>query len=180
MQDQKWLPIPREPFSKYYEVSNDGKVRRIPAKINDGRFIRGGEMAPVLVKGYHLVLLQANGKKWMPRVHQLVALTFLGEPPGAMGRTGYTVNHKNFNKLDNNLSNLEWMTAKENHDHAVLNGRKSRGENHYKSVLTEEIVRSMRSMRNLGHKVKDIANHFGFKEHVASDVLLGRCWKHVT
>lgn len=116
----------------------------------------------------------------MPRIHQLVALAFLGDPPGPIGVTGYTVNHKNFDRFDNRVQNLEWMLAKDNHAHAVEHGRKSKGERHYKSVLTEAVVRQMRAMRLNGMKVKDIASHFGQKEHVASDVLLGRCWRHVT
>lgn len=174
-----WKPVPREPFNRLYEVSNTGLVRRVPGPRSDGRHVRGGELAKVLVKGYHLVLLQHGGVKWMPRVHQLVALAFLGEPPGPIGRTGWTVNHKNFDKLDNRLENLEWMTAQDNHAHAVANGHKSRGERHYKAILTADIVRSMRKMRADGMKVKDIAASFGYKEHVAGDVLLGRCWGHV-
>ena len=146
----------------------------------DGRKIRGGELRPVEVKKYLLVLLQCEGVKWMPRIHQLVALAFIGEPPGDIGVTGYTVNHKNFDRFDNRVENLEWMLAKDNHTHAVENGRKARGERHYKAKLTESIVRQMRAMRASGMKVKDIAEHFGYKEHVASDVLLKRCWGHVT
>lgn len=177
---ETWSPIPREPFNLVYEVSNTGKVRRLPGQLPDGRRIKGGELAQVLVKGYRLVLLQCFGKKWMPRVHQLVALAFIGEPPGPIGVTGWTVNHKDFDKFNNHVDNLEWMSASDNHAHAVANGRKARGERHYKSILTEQVVRDMRAMRLAGMKVKDIADHFGHKEHIASDVLLGRCWAHVT
>jgi hypothetical protein len=175
-----WKQVTKPPFDSCYEVSSEGVVRRIPGKRKDGRYVRGGELRPVLVRGYHYVLLQCDGKKLMTRVHILVALAFLGEPPGPIGVTGYTVNHKNFDKTDNRADNLEWLTAHENHQHAVDGGRKARGERHYKSKLTEDIVRQMRNMRAAGMRVKDIAEHFGHKEHIASDVLLGRCWKHVT
>lgn len=174
-----WKPIPREPFSKYYEVSNDGRVRRIPGFISDGRFIKGGELRQVMVRRYLVVLLQCEGEKWMPRVHQLVALAFIGEPPGPIGVTGWTVNHINMKKQDNRVENLEWMTAADNHAHAVANGLKSRGERHYKAKLSEDIVRSMRQMRSKGMKIKEIADQLGLKEHLASDAILGRCWKHV-
>ncbi len=174
-----WKPVPRMPFH-VYEVSNTGLVRRTPGHAADGRRVRGGELSKVLVKKYHLVLLQNEGKKWMPRVHQLVALAFIGEPPGPIGVTGWTVNHKNCDQLDNRVENLEWMTAQENHAHAVLNGLKSRGEKHYKSILSEEIVRKIRSARAEGKKIIDIAKMFGLKEHNVSDVLLKRCWSHVT
>jgi len=180
MNEDQWKPVTRSPYSACYEVSRLGSVRRIPGRAKDGRKVRGGEMAKVLVKGYHLVLLQSCGEKWMARVHHLVALAFIGEPPGAIGVTGWTINHKNFDKLDNRVENLEWMTAQDNHAHAVANGLKARGERHYKAILTEDIVRKMRVMRLDGMKISDIAASFGLKEHAASDVLLGRCWGHVT
>jgi len=179
MENTIWKPITRKPFDTCYEVSNDGRVRRLAGFAKGGRKIRGGEMAKVLIKGYHLVLLQCHGVKWMARVHHLVAMAFIGEPPSPISVTGMTVNHKNFNKLDNNVSNLEWMTAKENHQNCVDKGRKSRGENHYKSILTEDIVRKIRTLRKEGMKVKSIAESFGLREHLAQDVLLKRCWKHV-
>lgn len=175
-----WKPVTRTPFSKCYEVSNDGRVRRIPGITSDGRAVRGGEMANVLVRGYHHVLMQCEGRKWMTRVHIVVALAFIGEPPGPIGVTGYTVNHKNFEKLDNRVENLEWMTARENHADCVAKGRKAHGERHYKARLTEAQVRVMRELRVGGFGVQAIADRMGLKNHLVSDVLLGRCWRHVT
>ena len=174
-----WKPVTKEPFSTCYEVSNDGRVRRIPGFTADGRSVRGGEMAKVRVRNYHLVLLQNAGKKWMVRVHHLVALAFIGPPPGAISVTGWTVNHKDFDKLNNHVSNLEWMLASDNHKNAVDNGRKSRGERHYKSVLNVDLVRRMKTMRDSGMTTKPIAVTLGLKEHLVSDVLNNRCWKHV-
>jgi hypothetical protein len=179
MTNTQWKPVTRFPFSACYEVSDDGRVRRLPGLAKDGRKVRGGEMAKVLIKGYHLVLLQAAGQKWMARVHHLVAMAFIGEAPGEVGVTGWTVNHKNFDKLDNRLENLEWMTAQDNHSHAVANGLKSRGERHYKSVLTADVVRRMRELHQSGMKATPIAKHLGLKTHLVSDVLNNRCWRHV-
>ena len=56
-------------------------------------------------------------KKKHYQVHRLVAKVFIGPPI-----PGYVVNHKNGNKLDNNIDNLEYMTSQQNSAHAQLTG----------------------------------------------------------
>ena len=66
--------------------------------------------------GYPVVkLTKPNGKYGSQYVHRLVALTFIPKP-----RHKNFVNHKNGDKLDSTYMNLEWVTPKENHRHALL------------------------------------------------------------
>jgi len=51
-------------------------------------------------------------------IHRLVALTFIENPKGLTD-----VNHKDFNRSNNHVDNLEWCTQKENMQHAHQNGR---------------------------------------------------------
>ena len=102
---EKWITIREHPN---YEVSNRGNVRN---KRN------GYILKPQLNRkdGYHRVLL--NGKHYY--VHRLVADAFFdGE------HQGIDVNHIDSNKLNNDLTNLEWSTRKENIKHAYINGLK--------------------------------------------------------
>ena len=57
---------------------------------------------------YELTLYTIDHRKATRRVHRLIAITFLGNHPGLV------VNHKNTNKLDNRVDNLEWVTSKQN------------------------------------------------------------------
>lgn len=59
--------------------------------------------------GYKQVILYINGKRCYKRVHRLIALAFVPNP-----NFYPMVNHKNGNKLDNNLYNLEWCTNRYN------------------------------------------------------------------
>jgi hypothetical protein len=67
----------------------------------------------IIKGGYLRVLLYNNDGPKRFMIHRLVALVFLPNPDNKA-----EVNHKNGNKNDNSLGNLEWNTTKENHKHA--------------------------------------------------------------
>ena len=95
-------------FSKYYEVSCHGKIRNKKTKRLLSQNLRNG---------YYSVCLYdpETDKKKTVNVHRIVAETFLSNPLE-------NVNHINGNKMDNNLSNLEWVTSQQNARHALTNG----------------------------------------------------------
>lgn len=87
-----------------YEVSTYGNVRNKDTKKNLKCCLNGG---------YLSVCLQTDeGKKKTYMVHRLVALQFIPNPENK-----YTVNHKDHNKSNNNINNLEWATIKEQNRH---------------------------------------------------------------
>ena len=94
------------PFNEMYSVTEDGKV--INNKRNKER------KACIDKYGYLKVGLNERNKKYF--VHRLVALTYIENPDNKE-----TVNHKDGNKLNNHVSNLEWMTNAENINHAFNN-----------------------------------------------------------
>jgi mRNA-degrading endonuclease HigB of HigAB toxin-antitoxin module len=109
-------------FEGYYEVSNLGRVKRKKGKTiyKDGRvayFSQTILKQSVNKKGYKTVYLSVNSKKYTKTVHRLVAETFIKNPLNKK-----TVNHKDLNKENNTVENLEWLTNKENMQHAFKNG----------------------------------------------------------
>lgn len=109
-------------YEGYYEVSSLGRVRRKKCETiyKDGRvaffsetILKQGKNK----KGYLIVYLSVKSKKITRAVHRLVAETFIKNPENKE-----TVNHKDCNKENNNVENLEWLTNKENMQHAFANG----------------------------------------------------------
>lgn len=107
--------------------------------------------------GYPILNLKKNGQFY---VHRLVAELFIGPCP-----EGLQVNHKNGDKADNRVENLEYVTRSQNiqHSYRVL-GRPIvavRGEDHPNSKLTNADVASVHAMFANGIKKAHIAKHFG-------------------
>jgi len=97
---EEWLPI--KDFENY-EISSLGRVQNIET----------GRMLKLTIKGgYMFVGLSSTNKKKSIAVHRLVALAFIENPENKP-----QVNHKDKNRANNNVSNLEWSTALENNLH---------------------------------------------------------------
>ena len=95
---------------KTYEISNRGRVRK---KILNGyRFLKPFEDKD----GYLKVCLCENQKRVYRYIHRLVAINFINNIDNKP-----TVNHKDGNKQNNVVSNLEWATVKEQNIHALKN-----------------------------------------------------------
>lgn len=162
MKDE-WCVVPAFPD---YEASRSGAVRRIAT----GRVLR-----PRLTeKGYHRVTIRRDRKSFYRRVHVLVASAFLGPKPAGMD-----VNHDDGDKLNNAITNLEYLTRGENHKHAYRTGLKvaPRGERHSKAKLSDADVRSIRKML-ASHTKASVARKFGVAFNTIRDIETGRTWRH--
>lgn len=99
-----------EGYTGRYQISNTGRVKTLKRQGTDERILVGC----IDRTGYLRVnLIDEVGNTKSYGVHRLVCLNFLTNPEEKR-----TVNHKDGNKLNNQLSNLEWMTHGENHKHS--------------------------------------------------------------
>lgn len=103
----EWKPIPG--YEGHYSVSDTGLVRSEDRVIKHRR-LKGVLLRQATVKGYKVVVLAVNSKNRMFKVHRLVMLAFKGD-------SDLEVNHKDRNKQNNCLNNLEYTTHKENCQH---------------------------------------------------------------
>ena len=95
-----WKDI--EDYEEYYQISNLGRIRNK----KENRILK-----PSKSGGYYHISLRYGNKKEM-LIHRLVAKAFIPNPLNLS-----YVNHKDENKLNNNVENLEWCTAKYNNSY---------------------------------------------------------------
>ena len=118
---EEWRDI--SGFEGLYQVSNNGKVRSLN-RIYLQRSSTGGMMTKRYYgkelspedngSGYLVVHLRKCGKRTSRHVHRLVAEAFIPKT-----NHGLVVNHKDYNKKNNKVSNLEWTTQRENVIHSA-------------------------------------------------------------
>lgn len=125
-----------------YEISNYGNVRSLDRIVfhPNGNLRLKGKPIKMRVKNYGYVSLTNNGVSNNFYIHRLVAIAFLPNP-----ELKPQVNHIDGNKFNNNYSNLEWCTAKENLYHARKTGlNKQNGSDSVNSKLSEKEVLEIR------------------------------------
>ena len=128
-----------EQFSGY-DVCDDGTV--ISYKKGRTQIIHGYDNG----KGYLLVDIDYKVKRGV-KIHRLVALAFIPNPENKP-----QVNHKDGNKHNNKVENLEWCTNSENQFHAVQHGLKKYIYNHNKSEFTHILQYSLNNEFIAEHK----------------------------
>lgn len=119
-----WKEIPD--FEGYYEVSDDGQVRSQDREVVSslgvvyhlkGRAMKLCKTVRRNADSYYVVNLRKNGRSHVMAVHVLVAMAFIDNPNNLP-----TVNHKDGNKHNNTVENLEWVSYGENNMHALQMG----------------------------------------------------------
>ena len=128
--------------------------------------------------GYLYVDIRVQGKKKKLFIHRAIALAFLDNPDNKP-----CVNHKDGNKLNNCIDNLEWCTYSENMKHAVDMGLNSvpnfSGENHPMHKLTEEKVCQIRKLSLSGVSSPSIAKQFGITKEQVYNIIKKYQWRNV-
>ena len=180
---ETWEPVPIKDFSGSYSVSSLGRVRR------DAPGTRGCVAGRILKnnrdrKGYPCVTLSTAHGESIVRVHRLVAAAFIGDPTESRPH----VNHKNSDRQDNRVENLEWVSRSENMAHCSRAGRHGsaarpecvpRGEKSYQSKITEEQVREIRRLAETNTPYAEISSRYGISKAAVWKIKFRRSWRGV-
>ncbi len=150
-----------------YEINQHGVVRHRLTKRIKSIYIGS--------TGYKMVSLWKDGKSKIRRVHRLMAIEFLENTHNKPH-----LNHKDGNKLNNDLSNLEWVTISENNEHARLLGlNNNRGEHNGMAKITEGEARLAKEMLRNGISQYKIADEIGVSRSLIQGIKEGRLWAWV-
>jgi len=148
-------------YEGMYQVSDLGRVRSLDRFNSLGRKISGKILSPSSYKGYKGVNLCKNSIVKYIRLHTLVANAFLKEC-----NYDKEVNHIDFDRSNNKLSNLEYVTHRENMEHSAKNGRMG---NAYK--MDEEQIFRILIYANNGIGLKTISNSEGLDVRLVSRIV---------
>lgn len=146
-----------------YTLSEDGSVYNEQKQ----KFLKGTSVT----KQNRYVKVHVD--KFRP-LHRLVAEAFVPNPKNLP-----QVNHIDGNRLNNAATNLEWVSASANVQHAYSTGLKhNRGESNPVRILTEKNVRDIRNTSGTARQIRD---HLGLRVSVAcvKSVRNGKTWSHV-
>jgi len=172
-----WAYVPDT--SNRYLISTAGRL--LTTAYKGGK--RHSIMLPAKEKGYCKTVLKFDYGYKGVSIHRLVAQSFIPKPENKP-----QVNHIDFDGLNNNLSNLEWVTGSENTLHSYNAGRIKKpvctnfvkGSKIGTSKLTEEMVREIRrKFKPRVYTRKMLGEEYGVSPATIKDAILRR-WKHVT
>lgn len=175
---ETWKKIPG--YSNYM-ASDMGKIKTFNWK-NQG--ITRIMMPAKDKSGYLRTMLKGDdGKFNTVKIHRIIALTFIENSENKP-----EVNHKNSIRIDNRVSNLEWVTKSENIKHSFKYGNSSnRGELNPAATITEKDVIEIRKNYKYGRKSRfeggeskpELARKYNTTVAVIKMIIQRKTWKHI-
>lgn len=121
----------------------------------------------------------SNGVKTV-HVHRFVWTYHFGKIP-----EGMTINHRNFDKADNRLSNLELLSGSDNTKYSARagrfknNGKHAVGSGNGRSVLTEKRVKTIKRRLDRGESASALAREYEIGKTAVHDIKSEKSWKHL-
>lgn len=150
--NEVWKDI--DEYKGIYMVSNWGNVKSLNYNhTNKERILKPGKDA----KGYLYVILYKDSKRKKYKIHRLVAMAFLPNTDNLI-----EINHKDEDKTNNNVSNLEWCERKYNVNYGTGIQRRTDKQSKivYQYTMNGEFIREWRSAaevkRQLGYAPSNI------------------------
>ena len=165
--EERWKTIYIDCRETNYEVSNKGRIRNNKKEIIKLSVNRDGYQKFNLCTGY---------KTYTKTVHRLVALAFIPNPDDKP-----FVNHIDGNKLNCVDINLEWVTPKENTQHAIQTGLAGRvGTSNPRNIYTEDQVHEVCKLLEAGKSAKDITKILSVSINLVSNIRDGKNWTFIS
>lgn len=174
--EEFWMPV--SGYEGLYAVSDKGRVKSLPrleeARLPCGKTIikrRAGRFLAVYsLSVYPTVRVCKNSVPKTLTVHRIVLESFT---PSFRGEE---VNHKNGDKSDNSLSNLEWSDRRHNSLHSTQVLKKNRGEQQHLCKLKEKDIPEIVAKIKSGASLQEIGDTYGVSRYAISLIKHGKSW----
>ena len=164
-QEENKKSVTYKPHPKYSAITcgSDGSVYYI----NTGKQLQGSKYK----NGYRYTVFYQDGQRIRERTHRLVCESFYG-------LSSLVVNHKDGDKSNNAIENIEWATTSINTKHAYDNGliKKAKGEDSHFSKLTRENIVRIHQLLKLGLTHDEISKIFSVNRSTISYISRGETW----
>lgn len=160
-----WLPYPHDDG---FLVGETGRVLSLPKRTRSFAL----ELTPTVNKESGYVVIGMRSRMYY--LHRIVAITFLDNPDGLP-----EVNHKDGDKLNNHVGNLEWVSRKGNAEHASKMGLMAHSGRAGNSKLVAQDIPKIRARLATGEPQHRIARDFGVGQGVISRINTGKLWNKV-
>jgi hypothetical protein len=157
-------------FEGLYQVSNIGRIK----SLRKGLILKSS----INAAGYRHNTFSVNGSFKTLHLHRMLAIAFIENPNKYL-----VVNHKDGNKTNNNLDNLEWVTYSENTRHGYRIGlmkNPTKGTSVATSRLNNSQVLEIRD-KYIPYKnpMNKIALEYNVCERTILDIITRATWKHI-
>lgn len=174
---EKWKDI--KGTNGMYQISSKGRVKGLPRTVMRKDGIRGSALKERILKGAqnssgYITVTLPQGSFF---VHRLVAEAFIDNPLDKE-----QVNHKDGDKFNNSVSNLEWMSPKENSRHGFaleVNKMLNVGSKNPSSKLNENQVVEIKMLLQSGKTSKELSEEYGVSYGCIRAIKVGESWAHV-
>lgn len=158
------------PDNKDYSISNYGRIKSFKADKINGTLINGS-----LLKGYKTINIKHNKKRSTKYVHKLVAENFI---PKDNELQTYVI-HLDFDKTNNHVENLKWVTRETMFEHQKINPNYKRGTINYSKLSETEVIRLKLKLKRGKFKLYKLAKEFGITHTQLNRIRSGENWGHI-
>ncbi len=169
--EESWKEI--DGLEEFYQISNLGRIKSL-RKTNgvQNRIIK----THVDRDGYRVAGLTLNQKTINKRIARLIALAFIPNPSNLP-----LVNHKDGDKQNDSISNLEWCDFSYNTQHAYTNNLidNVKGTRSHWAKLDELQARTILSLKDDHLSDSQIAKYFKVDTETVRKIHIGENWKHL-
>lgn len=157
--------------SEIIEVSNHGRIRSFKSKKEGGIILNG-----FLLRGYRAITLKnKSGINATKYIHKLVAEAFI---PKDHELQQYVI-HRDFNKVQNHVDNLAWVTKQTMYEHHKMNSNYKKFKINNSKLSETEVIRLKMKLKRGKNKLYKIAKEFGITHTQVNRIKNGENWSHI-